>query len=97
MCLSKNTVTILKNQYIGNPFSENDYVWVEKIYNELWTNLDHTFNYCINPKTMIGELLKRSNLTQYQVYWPKNNPVKSQRYEEIMIKIMKALPNSYKH
>lgn len=90
MCLSQNTVKRFRNEYVGNPFSEDDYVWAEQIYDKLWTQLDHNVNYCINPKTMIAELLKRHNKTVYQVYWPKHNSLKSDSYEEIMTKIMKV-------
>jgi hypothetical protein len=60
----------MRNKYIGDPFSEEDYTWAENMYGEIWKRLDHSQHYCINPKTMIGELLRRHNKTVYQTWWP---------------------------
>ena len=89
MCLAENTVKSCKKKYVGNPFSEDDYVWAEQTYSKLWKHLDHRRNYCINPQAMIGELLRRHNKNLYDCFWPKSKE-KSDNYNLIMIQIMEA-------
>jgi len=92
MCLCHNTIKICMR---NSSFTEEDKLFVIESYDIIWANIDHSRNYCINPKSLCAEILRRSGKTSYDVRMPKNK-YKIDQYEKIISIMMDILNNHNK-
>lgn len=83
MCLSENSLT---QWWIDGSHSmcTEDFDQVDKLFRHIWTKLDHTRRYCLNPMIVAHEILRLSRSDpQPEVIW-FDSEAKSENYRRLI-------------